>query len=51
VHRGRSDRGSTGLGLDIARSCARAAGGDLDVVREQRDGATWTVVRLSLGRA
>ncbi|MGW7686280.1 sensor histidine kinase [Kribbella sp. NPDC054772] len=27
--RGRSDRGSTGLGLDIARRCAEAAGGHL----------------------
>jgi signal transduction histidine kinase len=45
VHRGRSDRGSTGLGLDIARSCARSSGGDLVV---ERDGA-WTVVRLELG--
>jgi signal transduction histidine kinase len=27
--RGRSDRGSTGLGLDIARRCAEAAGGRL----------------------
>ena len=27
--RGRSDRGSTGLGLDIARRCAQASGGSL----------------------
>jgi signal transduction histidine kinase len=46
VHRGRSDRGSTGLGLDIARACAEASGGRLEVARE--DG--WTVVRLLLGR-
>ena len=46
VHRGRSDRGSTGLGLDIARSCAEASGGRLEVDRE--DG--WTVVRMLLGR-
>lgn len=46
VHRGRSDRGSTGLGLDIARACAEATGGRLVVERE--DG--WTVVRLTLGR-
>ena len=32
VRRGRSDRGSTGLGLDIARSCARSSGGDLTVL-------------------
>ncbi|WP_328320014.1 HAMP domain-containing histidine kinase [Kribbella sp. NBC_00382] len=29
--RGRSDRGSTGLGLDIARRCAEAAGGRLTI--------------------
>jgi signal transduction histidine kinase len=29
--RGRSDRGSTGLGLDIARRCAEAAGGKLTI--------------------
>jgi signal transduction histidine kinase len=47
VHRGRSDRGSTGLGLDIARRCARASGGDLVVERD----TDWTVVRLELGLA
>jgi signal transduction histidine kinase len=31
--RGRSDRGSTGLGLDIARRCAEAAGGNLTLRR------------------
>lgn len=46
VHRGRSDRGSTGLGLDIARTCAEASGGWFEVLRE--DG--WSVVRLRLGR-
>lgn len=46
VHRGRSDRGSTGLGLDIARACAEASGGRFEVLRE--DG--WSVVRLRLGR-
>jgi signal transduction histidine kinase len=46
VHRGRSDRGSTGLGLDITRACAEASGGRFEVGRE--DG--WTVVRLLLGR-
>jgi len=46
VHRGRSDRGSTGLGLDIARSCAEASGGRLEVERAEE----WTVVRMVLGR-
>ncbi|TIC88318.1 HAMP domain-containing histidine kinase [Nocardioides sp. GY 10113] len=52
VRRGRSDRGSTGLGLDIARRCARASGGDLVVLREsEAGGSEWTVVRLELGLA
>jgi signal transduction histidine kinase len=57
VHRGRSDRGSTGLGLDIARRYARASGGELTVLRERLDplGAPhdpeWTIVRLRLGLA
>jgi signal transduction histidine kinase len=46
VRRGRSDRGSTGLGLDIARSCAEASGGRLELHRQDE----WTVVRLLLGR-
>jgi len=46
VRRGSSDRGSTGLGLDIARSCAEASGGDLEL--DRTDG--WSVVRLLLGR-
>ena len=46
VRRGRSDRGSTGLGLDIARSCAEASGGRLELDRAEG----WTVVRLLLGR-
>lgn len=44
--RGRSDRGSTGLGLDIARTCAEVSGGRMEIVAE--DG--WQVVRLLLGR-
>jgi signal transduction histidine kinase len=51
LRRGRSDRGSTGLGLDIARSCARSSGGDLAVDREADGDDTWTVVRLELGLA
>ena len=45
THRGRSDRGSSGLGLDIARSCAEATGGRLDVVAND-DGSN--TVRLTL---
>jgi signal transduction histidine kinase len=33
--RGRSDRGSTGLGLDIARRCAEAAGGRMTLGRNE----------------
>jgi signal transduction histidine kinase len=33
--RGRSDRGSTGLGLDIARRCAEAAGGPMTIGRNE----------------
>lgn len=51
VQRGRSDRGSTGLGLDIAGGCARASGGDISVHRLDRAGQTWTVVRMRLGLA
>jgi signal transduction histidine kinase len=47
LRRGLSDRGSSGLGLDIARSCAQASGGALELIRE--DG--WAVVRLLLGRS
>jgi signal transduction histidine kinase len=46
IHRGRSDRGSTGLGLDIARACAEVSGGRLEIAREEG----WTVVRMLLGR-
>lgn len=43
--RGRSDRGSTGLGLDIARRCAEAAGGRLAI----HGGADRGLVELILG--
>lgn len=46
VGRGRSDRGSTGLGLDIARACAEASGGRLELLNV--DG--WSAVRVVLGR-
>jgi signal transduction histidine kinase len=43
--RGRSDRGSTGLGLDIARRCAQATGGSMTIGRSPAGGA---LVRLDL---
>lgn len=51
TRRGRSDRGSTGLGLDIARSCAESTGGRLDVLSD--DAGTHRVrlaLRAPLGR-
>jgi signal transduction histidine kinase len=45
TRRGRSDRGSSGLGLDIARSCAESTGGHLDILSNE-DGTH--VVRLVL---
>jgi signal transduction histidine kinase len=44
--RGRSDRGSTGLGLDIARRCAEAAGGRLTIHPNLSAGSS---VHLTLG--
>jgi len=44
--RGRSDRGSSGLGLDIARRCAEASGGTMRVERSPSGGAA---VTLELG--
>jgi signal transduction histidine kinase len=44
--RGYSDRGSTGLGLDIARRCAEASGGDLRIGSAHPHGAR---VELRLG--
>jgi signal transduction histidine kinase len=46
--RGRSDRGSTGLGLDIARRCAEASGGSMEIARRKQGGA---LVTLRLGTA
>ena len=46
IVRGRSDRGSTGLGLDIARRCAEAAGGALTLGRSPAGGAS-VVLTLS----
>ncbi|MCF4123100.1 hypothetical protein L1785_19185 [Antribacter sp. KLBMP9083] len=47
LERGRSDRGSTGLGLDIVGTCAEATGGGLEV----RTDGQWSVVRPALGTA
>jgi signal transduction histidine kinase len=38
--RGRSDRGSSGLGLDIARRCADASGGSMRVGRAAAGGTS-----------
>lgn len=45
TQRGRSDRGSSGLGLDIARSCAESTGGRLEVLADEDGSHT---VRLTL---
>jgi signal transduction histidine kinase len=42
--RGRSDRGSSGLGLDIARRCAEAAGGSMTISSSPSGGALVTVL-------
>ena len=44
--RGRSDRGSTGLGLDIARRCAEASGGAMILASSPAGGA---LITLELG--
>jgi signal transduction histidine kinase len=41
--RGRSDRGSTGLGLDIARRCAATTGGSMTIGRSPSGGALVTL--------
>jgi signal transduction histidine kinase len=46
--RGRSDRGSSGLGLSIARQCAEASGGSMATGRSLTGGA---LVVLHLGPA
>ncbi len=46
--RGRSDRGSTGLGLSIARRCAQISGGEFTIGRSPAGGA---LVTLRLGPA
>jgi signal transduction histidine kinase len=45
--RGRSDRGSSGLGLDIARRCAEASGGSMTITSGPTGGA---VITLHLAR-
>jgi signal transduction histidine kinase len=42
--RGRSDRGSSGLGLDIARRCAEAGGGSMTLSRSPSGGALITLL-------
>jgi signal transduction histidine kinase len=44
--RGRSDRGSSGLGLDIARRCAEASGGSMTLGATPSGGA---LITLELG--
>ena len=41
--RGRSDRGSTGLGLDIARRCAEVSGGSMTIGTARSGGARVTL--------
>jgi signal transduction histidine kinase len=48
LNRGKSNAGSTGLGLDIVRRAALASGGSLELGRSRLGGA---LVRLVLGRA
>jgi len=43
IVRGRSDRGSSGLGLDIARRCAEAGGGAMRIGRSPAGGAAITL--------
>jgi signal transduction histidine kinase len=43
--RGRSDRGSTGLGLDIARRCAESSGGSMTLATGPSGGA-WITLEL-----
>lgn len=45
--RGRSDRGSSGLGLDIARRCAEAGGGSMTMTAGPTGGA---IITLHLAR-
>jgi signal transduction histidine kinase len=45
--RGRSDRGSSGLGLDIARRCAEAGGGSMTMARSASGGALITLLLKS----
>jgi signal transduction histidine kinase len=42
--RGRSDRGSTGLGLDIVRRCAESSGGSMAISRAPSGGALVTLL-------
>jgi signal transduction histidine kinase len=44
VIRGRSDRGSSGLGLDIARRCAESSGGSMVISGGPAGGAVITLL-------
>jgi signal transduction histidine kinase len=50
VERGRSGAGSTGLGLDIARRTAEAAGGTLHITRSELGGASISLTLPSSAR-
>ncbi|WP_346007052.1 HAMP domain-containing sensor histidine kinase [Janibacter terrae] len=50
TRRGRSDRGSSGLGLDIARSCAESTGGRMEVLSDDDGSHTVRLVLLGAGR-
>ena len=43
IARGRSDRGSSGLGLDIARRCAESGGGSMTIDAAPGGGARVTL--------
>ena len=44
--RGRSDRGSSGLGLDIARRCAEASGGSMTIGPRTLGRGAWSTLEL-----
>lgn len=50
TRRGRSDRGSSGLGLDIARNCAESTGGRLELFSDADGSHTVRLVLLGADR-